>query len=334
MTFCEFIYVRAIFAVLFLSGVMFGCSFSDPYEACGLLLHFTYDYNMVYADAAPGQVDRIDVLVFDADEKYMFTRTADRNMLDNNDFSLSFFEDLSQGTYTFLTWGGLSDDFRLFDARTSLEPVAGETSLVDVRVELTRLKRDRCDAELHPLWYGAPLRIDYDPRDGRRVYDIGLMKNTNHFNIALTEDGISQNPDGELLPYTFEIVSTAGDELYDFSNEMLGKGVIHYFPFRTSTDGEEFIGGEISTGRLMAHTSRTLIVRSAYDQRVIWEKELVGLLMQTKPDDIPTVQEYLDRQDYWSLIFYYNYKNDQPDVFTAVSVVINGWTIWFQDTDL
>jgi len=54
--------------------------------------------------------------------------------------------------------------------------------------------------------------------------------------------------------------------------------------------------------------------------------------MQTKPDDIPTVQEYLDRQDYWSLIFYY--KNDQPDVFTAVSVVINGWTIWFQDTDL
>ena len=93
-----------------------------------------------------------------------------------------------------------------------------------------------------------------------------------------------------------------------------------------------FIGGEISTGRLMAHTSRTLIVRSAYDQRVIWEKELVGLLMQTKPDDIPTVQEYLDRQDYWSLIFYY--KNDQPDVFTAVSVVINGWTIWFQDTDL
>ena len=54
---------------------------------------------------------------------------------------------------------------------------------------------------------------------------------------------------------------------------------------------------------------------------------------QTRPSGIASLQEYLDRQDEWTLFF--NYKGDAVSgTFVALSVTINGWTNWFQGSDL
>ena len=315
-------------------GSMSACSFRDSLDECGLYLHFTYDYNMAYADAAAREIDRIDVLVFDADGVYLFTKTAAQDELSGADYTLSFFEELSFGTYTFLTWGGLSDDFSLQDVRTQTpELVSGQTRMEDIRLKMTRDQNADREAKLHPVWYGAPRSITYDPRAGRRTYRIDLVKDTNHFNIALTEENSSGSGVGELLLYTFEVISN-GYDLYDMDNMPVGRDEFSYLPYSiSSTEDYTETWGKLSTGRMLEDDTQTLVVRSAHDNSILWKIDLIRLLSRTKPDDIETVQEYLDRQDDWSLVF--NYKGGTGDWgFIAVSVVINGWTIWLQDIDM
>ena len=86
--------------------------------------------------------------------------------------------------------------------------------------------------------------------------------------------------------------------------------------------------------RLLEDVPCRLVVRSVYDpDNILWSRDLIGLLEQTCPSGIASLQEYLDRQDEWTLFF--NYKGDAfSGTFVALSVTINGWTIWFQGSDL
>ena len=320
-----------------LLGSMSACSFRDSLDECGLYLHFTYDYNMAYADASAREIDRIDVLVFDADGVYLFTKTADRDYLDSAGYTLSFTQELSFGSYTFLTWSGLSDDFRLQDVRArSSELIAGQTRMDDIRLQMAHDSNGSVTSQLHPVWYGAPQRITYDPRKGLQTCPVRLVKDTNHFSIALSEDNSSGGGAGELLVYTFEIISK-GYDLYDMNNKPVGQAELSFLPYSISSDGDYAqTWGKLTTGRLLEEDTQTLVIRSAHDNSLLWQTDLIGLLARTKPEDIGTVQEYLDRQDDWSLVF--NYKGGTGGTggsgFVAVSVVINGWTIWLQDIDM
>lgn len=244
-------YLRPLFAALIPLALFGACSFGDSYGDCGLYLHFTYEYNMAAADASR-EIDRIDLLVFDADGTYLFTETAGREELGRTDYTLPLHERLSPGTYMFLVWGGLSDDFRLSDVRSAtadLQP--GKTRLEDVRLTLTRVAQGVCDAELHPVWYAAPRTIAYDPGAGRRTHTIDLMKDTNRFRISLTEEGTSRADasSGGRSPYTFEIVS-AGHEAYDADNRPVGADSVSFLPYRISGDLTG-AAGELNTMRLL-----------------------------------------------------------------------------------
>ena len=46
-------------------------------DRCELWLEFVFDYNMEYADAFNPQVKSVDVLVFDSDDKLLFTKSAE-----------------------------------------------------------------------------------------------------------------------------------------------------------------------------------------------------------------------------------------------------------------
>ena len=91
-------YLRPLFAALIPLALFGACSFGDSYGDCGLYLHFTYEYNMAAAYASR-EIDRIDLLVFDADGTYLFTETAGREELGRTDYTLPLHERLSPGTY-------------------------------------------------------------------------------------------------------------------------------------------------------------------------------------------------------------------------------------------
>ena len=227
-------YLRPLFAALIPLALFGACSFGDSYGDCGLYLHFTYEYNMAAADASR-EIDRIDLLVFDADGTYLFTETAGREELVRTDYTSPLHETLPG--LVFLVWGGLSDDFRLSDVRSAtadLQP--GKTRLEDVRLTLTRVAQGVCDAELHPVWYAAPRTIAYDPGAGRRTHTIDLMKDTNRFRISLTEEEPRVPTPRRAAGLLYVEIVLAGHEAYDADNRPVGADSVSFLPYRISGD--------------------------------------------------------------------------------------------------
>ena len=86
-------------------------SIREDLPRCELWLEFTFDYNMEYADAFNPQVKSVDVLVFDSDDKLLFSKRAEAAaLIGGNRMSLT--DELEFGSYKVLTVGSLSDNFR------------------------------------------------------------------------------------------------------------------------------------------------------------------------------------------------------------------------------
>ena len=83
-------------------------SIREDLPRCELWLEFVFDYNMEYADAFNPQVKSVDVLVFDSDDKLLFTKSAKvAALVGGNRMSLT--DELDFGSYKVLTVGSLTD---------------------------------------------------------------------------------------------------------------------------------------------------------------------------------------------------------------------------------
>jgi len=137
--------------------MLFSCeSIKDNRDDCGIWLDFIYDYNMDYADAFNPLVPSVDVFVFDAGGKYLYTKTAQRTALEGGK-RMFLGSEMPVGAYRILTVGGLSDDFTITDA-TGGPLVAGQTTIDQVRTSLVRTNANVAD-EFAPLWVSTPVDI-------------------------------------------------------------------------------------------------------------------------------------------------------------------------------
>lgn len=106
---------KSLFLIVASMLCMASCdSIREELPRCELWLEFVFDYNMEYADAFNPQVKSVDVLVFDSDDKLLFTKSAKvAALVGGNRMSLT--DELDFGSYKVLTVGSLSDRFRLSD---------------------------------------------------------------------------------------------------------------------------------------------------------------------------------------------------------------------------
>ena len=128
---------KSLFLIVASMLCMASCdSIREDLPRCELWLEFVFDYNMEYADAFNPQVKSVDVLVFDSDDKLLFTKSAEvAALVGGNRMSLT--DELDFGSYKVLTVGSLSDRFRLSDnAGNKLAP--GTSTLQQVIVSLKR----------------------------------------------------------------------------------------------------------------------------------------------------------------------------------------------------
>ena len=138
---------------------------------------------MEYADAFNPQVKSVDVLVFDSDDKLLFTKSAKvAALVGGNRMSLT--DELDFGSYKVLTVGSLSDRFRLSDnAGNKLVP--GTTTLQQVIVSLKR-ETDVVNFEFQHLYFGEVVEVDHLPSNtNHKIYPVNLIRDTNRFNLAL-----------------------------------------------------------------------------------------------------------------------------------------------------
>lgn len=330
----------AIFVSVFLSSCE---GIRDNMDDCGIYLEFIYDYNMEYTDAFDPQVGSVDLFIFDAQDKYLFTRHSSREELIGHK-RIFLGNNLPFGAYKILTVGGLSDNFRI-TGKNGSQLIPGETTPNETQIALVR-STNTVSHEFPPLWIGVTQEVDYHA--DLSVHPIHLIKETNLFNLVLarSDNGQQTKAATSSAGYTFEIITPEG-AVYGHDNTPVSKETVTYTPYTLTageTGSEAIAEAHINTARLLHKTAYNyrLTVRSTESGKVLWDYDLMKLLEHTKPASRPdgtplSMQEYLDRQSEWHIVVVYKGDEETPGSsgnFVAVKVIVNDWIIWLNDIEV
>lgn len=314
----------------------FSCeSIYDDQSECprGVSIRYRYDYNMLYADAFASHVDCITCYVFDADGNYITEYTEEGLPLADENYRMAF--PLDPGHYKLIAYGGLSCDKSSFDVAQFTGAASRDT---DMSVRLRTDEDMHSSASLHGLYYGTA-EVDILPDDYKEI-TIHMMQDTNNIRIVLQQ--INNDP---VDIDDFEITVTDDNSLLDWQNMPVAAGDVTYTPWYTGTavvggsDDEEgnAAGGvsvgvaELSTSRLMAsHRARLRIyaVDRGYDSVDI---PLIDYLLIAKSEIYGKMpdQEFLDRENEWSLIFFLARGR-----WVSVQIQVLDWTVRINNINL
>jgi len=288
-------------------------------------LHYTY--NILDVDAAPEYIKDVSVYVYDADSNYVTRIDIAQPMLLANKHRVRI-EGLPEGDYQFVVWSGQAN---------SEYAVSGDRGTSDqFRLSLSNLS-NTVMTQLPDLYYGKLDKIHYD--DKYAVHDVYMMKNTNQlacFVVPLSQD-VKMNPSD----YVLEIVADNGT--MDINNEMASDKLIHYssVPELAVINDDDYgqlhgIKYNLSTLRLMEKGICRLVLTKKSDNQTdqifnISFPKYIGEFgsLYTKLGKKLEPQEYLDRQDYYTVIFYLSEELDQ-----LMRLQVNGSLVRFNNLKL
>lgn len=303
----------------------------DDLEPCphGARIRFVYDYNMEFANAFPSQVDCLTVLFYDKEGKYVATRTNTSSDLADENWRMEV--DLAPGSYDILAYGGLACPEASFHFVSPPE----ETRFSDIRVEMNSdcITHPK-GTELHPLFYGkAEVEVAESDLDYREI-TVYMMRDTNNLRIVL------QQIDGDPLDNEdFEFNVIDDNTLFGVDNNLIPAGTIDYFPWARGNASPGEIEGhtstvawaELSLSRLTVKSAPTLVVTRKSDGFKIIDIPLINYLALLKSEHFADMglQEYLDREWNWNMIFFL----DRHHLWVRTQIIVNGWVVRINSTD-
>lgn len=327
------------FIVVLLSLV--SCSNNLIFESegdCGVYyrIGFKYDYNMKFADAFANEVNSIALYVFNEDSILVQeVKTADKNELGTGSFEIPL--ELAPGKYILLAWGGLMEE-ESFDLLA--EPVVGQTKIDEMMVKMRRgVNADGVcvvEEDLKPLYHGC-MPLEVTAVDGTYSETMSLMKNTNNIRIMLQElSGGSVDAD----KFIFEITDANG--LYAWDNSRLDDEKIIYSPWSVKTATTEMEEtravttvsvalAEHTIGRMSVGKSPLLTVRNRESGEVVLKLPVADYALMTKGEynrDMGN-QEFLDRQDEYTMTFFLN-----EGEWVSSTIIINSWVVVVNEAEL
>lgn len=277
---------------------------------------------MLDVNAFHKECDCVTAYVFDTDGNIVTTCTETSEVLADEDYSM--YIELPEGTYNVVAYGGMACDKSSFTLKNIVKSVPDDIDGFQVELNHDNLTSDKL---LHNHFYGMEgLEIK-----NMIVKDtVQMVKNTNNIRIIL------QQAQGDPLSSSdFEFAITDDNILMDSRNNVLPNGTIVYSPW---TMGEEVIGtpedgdtpvsvafAEFSTARNMLGSNSRLIVTKKDGGDIIISIPLDKYLVLLKSElySRMTAQEYLDREDRWSMVFFL----DSGLRWINTHIVINDWTV-------
>jgi len=293
----------------------------------GFWLNLHYTYNILDVDAAPEYIKDVSVYVYDADSNYVTRIDIAQPLLLANKHRVRI-EGLPEGDYQFVVWSGQSNsEYAVSDGKGKSDQF--RLSLSD--------QSNTVMTKLPDLYHGKLDKIHYD--DKYAVHDVYMMKNTNQlacFVVPLSQD-VKMNPSD----YVLEIVADNGT--MDINNEMASDKLIHYscVPEQAviNDDNNVQLHGikyNLSTLRLMENGNCRLVLTKKSDNQTdqifnISFPKYIGEFgsLYTKLGKKLEPQEYLDRQDYYTVIFFLSEELDQ-----LMRLQVNGWLVRFNNLKL
>lgn len=293
-------------------------------------LRFCYDYNMKFTDLFADQVEDLSVYVFDWDGKYVRTFTDRGERLRDSEYKLVL--PLAPGYYRFVVWAGLEGGSF---TPASLQPGISEESDLSLTLDRNENGEVPCDRRLAALWHSQSETVEVPGPGSERTDTLNLVKDTNTIRVVL------QQRDGSLLrasDFDIHIDCPEGNGLLAHDNGLLRDQSLIYRPYALS-DGVSGgvpellqVTADLSVSRLTVGDAMHLRIGKTAGEGYLVDIPLVEYLLMTQHEQdtrISSDQEYLDRQDMYTLLFYLD-----GDRWFDSLIVINGWVLRPGSVDL
>lgn len=290
----------------------------------GVSLRFVYDYNMEYANAFPSKVHCLTLYIYDGEGNYVGTRVEKTDVLKDENYRMKI--DLEPGDYSMVAYGGVACDDRSFTVIDEPTDAADKLTALSVQMSHNELTSDKL---LHDFFYGKlDVTVEENNYKDETVY---MMKNTNNIRIILQQMNGMPVSDKD---FTFRIVND-DNTLFAYDNSLIENGAVTYMPWaqgqRTVGDGEEGTGkvtvayAEFSTSRLTVGNHPRLVIANNETGEDVLNIPLNDYLLLLKSDRYAdmTDQEYLDRENEWSMIFFL----DKNHLWVDAQIIINDWVV-------
>lgn len=305
----------------------------DDLEACprGVKLRFVYDYNMLYANAFPTQVDCVTLFIYDKDGNFLESKTEMTEVLQDENYRMQI--DLPEGDYHFVAYGGLACEEADFSL---VSPQSRASSLLSLQVQMEH-NAYVSSQKLHDLFYGS---LDVTVEGEMYVEStLHMMKNTNNIRIVL------QQLNGNAVSDRDFTVSIMDDNtLLAHDNDIIPNRTITYFPWAqgqavagTMDDGDQekevvVAYSELSTSRLATSNKPRLIIKNNESGRDVVNIPLIQYLLLVKSELYAkmSAQEFLDREYNWSMVFFL----DEDHEWVRTHIKINDWVVRLNEAEL
>lgn len=299
------------------------CNIYDDRDGCeqALQLRLVYDYNMKYANAIEHEVKSAHVCAYDGSGNLALDKQTEIS-----DGTVSIDELNNKEKYNFVVWAEGDDYGESYDYGSS----------ADERQRSVRLKRTdgSIDRALTPLFHGREVKHDFALQPTATV---SLMKDTKSISVMLQH----LNSNNTISADDFTMTITDNNGLLDYENNLAADDSLTYRPCRISTveasvgDNEQqtkAVLADFTINRIMkeGHSPR-LTVRRATGERVL-SIPLIDyfLLVKGYYNRSMSDQEYLDRQDEYSLVFFL----DDNDNWLSTDIYINSWHVVLSEQDI
>ena len=319
---------------------------NDDTDDCpeGFWLNLHYTYNILDVEAAPEYVRDVSVFVYDTVGNYVTRIDAPQTLLKAFGHRVRI-QGIPEGDYQFVVWSGIGnseytvsgnmlplDQFRLSLASAAPAPPDSVPAAPDTIPAASRatVPAASAAAPLPDLFFGSLPPVHFD--NAYAVHDVFLMKNTNQLACLIVplDDSEEMQPDD----YTMKVVTANGT--MDARNRLVSPQEITYGPYVKDTvtvDDVDYgllhgIKFGISTLRLMEDTDCRLILEKTETGETVFNislPEYIGMIgsLYTALGRPLSVQEYLDRQDFYTIVFFLSGANlDQ-----LLQLQVNSWRL-------
>lgn len=313
----------------------------DPRYVVG----FRYDYNMKYADAFAREVNGVRLCLADSDGRIVWQGSEEGEALGREDYEMAV--DVAPGRYTLLAWchGGDGSSFQIGKESA--------THLGDLEARMERRHDGEGSAwtadSLTSLYHSRLADVEFPETEGTHRTTMSLTKNTNYVKVVLQQ--ISGMP---MNPADLEIRITDDNGYIGSDNRLKEDETIIYRPWavtpiqadispdderaetpaatRTSTQYTGVMGEFLLSRLEESHRdSARLTVRNLATGKQVFSVRLIDFLLKVRGHYNRAMgdQEYLDRQDEYSLIFFL----DEGHRWGSATIFINSWKVVLQDVD-
>lgn len=310
-------------------------------------IQFVFERNLQFTDAFAANVGSVRLDVFDAATgKLVLEQRESGEALATGHYVMPV--TLDPGRYYFMAWCGMEGNrhFTVPDA-------ADSTEREDLDCRLTALLTDsegrsECHERLDAVFYGCNFGPDstgvqITDEQGVHVVPIDLTKDTNEFDIIL------QHTAGVLNPEKFDITIVEPNARLGWDNSVpVQEDSVVYRPyavFNGAVDDENpmrsvepnFLVAQLSCSRLMDTHNPQLTITNKETGKVVFRLPIIKYIFLTDRHNNlrdaqnrlrkVTRQEYLDREDHWSMQFFLDENLSADGGWLATSIIINDWHV-------